>query len=242
MLFRSSSMSSIASDMSIDTEPETIEEQLLAKTQELESLKAMVSPLMNLFRHHNQRGNRFEYGTDLDVIALKLLAEGESAECCHRVFEAFTDTFPCLVGENHSVPKSDYFVKLRSALPSLNRQQLSGFVENSSVLSFTVDSTPVMNSTDIFGTGLIDETGDYQALGLKESNGKKAEELCEDLQRAVAETGIGPEIKSKTVAVMSDQAPAQVKANRLWARQTSEEQGREIMVLPCLMHTTVLDS
>ena len=226
-------------NMSIDVDPEEALKIELAETKaEFAAYKKKVDPLLNLFTRRNVKGNVFSYGSTIKKMSLGLLAEGESPASCERFFEAMATAHPVMVDcseETKSVPTERWFRSLRSSIPDLNRAHLEEIVRNVEELTVCVDASPAMNQTNVIGLGIVDQVGSYTSIGLSKTKAKTGKAICDDMDRVIDATGIGPEIRTKTVGLMSDRAAAQVLANKLWIKKNQTEH-HQIKVLPCYMY------
>jgi hypothetical protein len=89
-----------------------LENEALIHRNEMNNIKKKIRPLLDLFKKHNQHGNRFEYSSEMQIFLLQELAHSESSGTLQRMLESFSRMFPDLI-LNPSIPGRNYINRCR---------------------------------------------------------------------------------------------------------------------------------
>ena len=128
--------------------------------EEVDSMKQKISDLQTesddynrlkgLFDRRTIRGGSYVFGTLLNTIIIRLLSLGESCPAILNFFDLMTESFPNFWNETRT-PSLSYMIRLRHALPTLNRAYVNDFFNKATRLFITSDTTPALNNEDILG-------------------------------------------------------------------------------------------
>ena len=228
------------------------------KIEQLEAELAASGRASNLFKRTskstrrmstgNSSGKVLVYGNELNALAVACIAEGIPAAHVKRVLDALAYVCDLLLTEDHRVPNSDWFVKKRLELKSLNDRQLISFVNDSDYLTVSFDETS-MHANKIGCLGLTNHLGEYMAASFDLVMGRKGVELAADMFNAidkmttVDENGVtlATLIRRKVVALMTDRSRVQECGNRHFVQLMNSHNDRigmdALVTLVCLMHT-----
>ena len=146
------------------------------------------------------------------------MSDGCSGADIERFLDRFVEVCPgLLAGQDEldrSVPRKDYWNKLRASLPVISRAQLAEFVQTSTGLVLTADATPV-GQKSVFGIGLLNETGRFMVVSLENSDAKKGTAIAAEMRKIISDSGLEAEILPKLRAIMSDRCAAQARIRNL---------------------------
>lgn len=214
------------------------------KLAELERKVALVQPLLDLFAKDTKTRGGKSFGSNLDALILKNLANGRSAASIRDFLMTLTEQFTFLIDQHQNqrelaVPSIDYIERLRECLGDFNQERLETFVDEAESVTIATDDSPSLNSGENFlSLGLIDETGLYVNVGFMQNSDKTGKGICEAMQKTLDNSALKSKICSKLnneVAIMSDSAHAQRMANRLILEKLKSNETNSAI---CLMHTT----
>ena len=214
-----------------------------SKLAELEKKVALVQPLLDLFVKDKKTGGSKSFGSDLDSLILKNLANGRSAASIRDFLMTLAEQFSFLIDQQENerelvVPSIDYIEQLRECLGEFNQARLETFVDEAESVTITTDDSPSLNAGENFlSLGLIDETGLYVNVGFMQNSNKTGKGISEAMQKTLDNSALKSKIFAKLnndVTIMSDSAHAQRMANRLILEKLKCETNSAI----CLMHTT----
>ena len=207
---------------------------------ELKAKLNVVQPLLDFFVKDEPTRGKKTFKSEIDTFILKSLAEGRSAAATHDFFVNLTEMFPFLLDDSAAViPSVTYIERLRECLPVFNQARLEKFVDEAECLTILTDDSPAQDQGRNYSSlGIIDETGLYCNIGFMQNDNKSAVGICETMQKVLEESDMKEKILGKLnqeVSIMSDSAPAQRLANRIFLERSNVHMGNSAI---CLMHTT----
>ena len=228
------------------------------KIAQLEAELAASGRANNLFKRRSKYTRRMSsgkmsgkvlvYGSELNALAVACIAEGIPAAHLKRMLDALAFVCDLIVTDDHRVPNSDWFVKKRLDLKSLNDDQLMSFVNDANYLTVSYDETS-MHAHKIGCLGLTNHLGEYMAASFELVVGRKGVDLAADMYNAidklksVDDSGVtlATLIRQKIVALMSDRSRVQECGNRHFAQLMNNHEDRvgmeELIIMVCMMHT-----
>jgi len=216
-----------------------LEKKNLVLENKLESFK----PLSKMFQPVDKQGNKFRYTDELTTCSVKMIADGESGGSVRRFFGCLIETFPaCFPDANaETLPTAKWFCDLRYTVPTLNKWMIEQFVTDSKDLFLSVDGTPDLTGADCLGIGLQNEFGKFLGVGLGRVVGKTGINVADQVMQQL-ETELGDNFETfvqKCSVIISDQCPAQLKANRLLLDRFNDINPAARFFQPCYMHTSM---
>ena len=233
---------------------EAIRKEQLETIENLKKELASQGRANNLFKQvhkptrANGSGSAMTYSSELKSVAIASLAEGIPASNIKKVLDVIAFTCESLVTPEHTVPREDWFRKIRTELRVLNNKQLLSFVQGARFLTLSFDETSLRKKKPGC-LGLIDDKDAFLAVSFDETVGKTGLDLSESMWRAIDDltmkdsndVTLATLIRRKLVAIMSDRSRVQEAANRHFSNMLDLHPDRNgmgsVAFLICLMHT-----
>ena len=215
-----------------------------SKVAELEEKVSLIQPLLDLFAKDEKTGGGKTFGSNLDLLILKNLANGRSAASIREFLVTLSEQFSFLIDQcenerEFAVPSVDYIERLRECLCDFNQKRLETFVDEAESLTIASDDSPSLSAGENFlSLGLIDETGLYVNIGFMQNSDKTGKGISKAMQKTLDNSALKSKILEKLnneVSIISDSAHAQRMANRLILKDL---ESRETNSAICLMCTT----
>ena len=239
---------------------EATRETLLKKIEDLEKELASQGNVQNLFKQVKkptrempsgaQSGSAKTYSSQLKAVGIACLGEGIPGATIKKVLDIVAYSCELLVTPEHSVPKADWFCKLRNELQPLNDRQLLNFCQNAEYLCVSFDETSLRKKKPGC-LGLTDQTGSFMAVSFNDTIGNNSVQVSQAMWEAIDSLSmtnsrgisLATLIRRKLVAIMSDRSRVQEAANKHFARLLNAHPDRngldDVAVLVCFMHTVV---
>ena len=206
-----------------------------SKIKELEALLRARDEEIELFKKrsytgYNGRGGGSirEYKQEVRVAALAAFSDGETSIGIRRCWSAITSFVPQLLGPDGQVPSRQTLDRIRDDLVYFNQLQCDQFIQSAEFLVFSVDGTSIGNKKYSV-LGMWDHECTYHCLAIDPIDGGTGEIIADLMYKQFCRLNISNE---KVLAVMSDKAKAQHKANRLFG----EKIGKQLEQLICGQH------
>ena len=228
-----------------------LEAALRSKEEEIQLFKKQT------FSGFNGRGGGAvkEYKQAVRVAALAALSEGETSTGIRRCWSAIATFVPELLGPSGSVPSCKTLdrirddlgrfsnlssvshllsIHLKTILAYFNALQRDAFVQSAEFLVFSVDGTSI-GQTKYTVLGMWDEACNFHCLAIDKigHDSVTGEVLADMMYTQYLRLGITNE---KPIAIMSDKAHVQYKANRLFGLKI----GKKLQQLVCGQHETAI--
>ena len=247
-----------SSQSSIEEEAELAKIQLKEAKKRIKELEGTVEVYKRTFEKLEKLGNFFvrektagtpSYGNQICSMILSFLADGFDASTICKFLERLVQTIPVLLdvhlGNNsemiRSVPKETFVRKLRNCLNFLNRERVCEFISEAKEITIASDDSPSPDGANNYtSVGVYNELGEFALIGYRVNNDKTGEGIKNAMREVLIESGQLKMIETKinkqgAIAMVTDTAAAQKKANRLLLEflGVEHESGEGIS---CLMH------
>ena len=206
-----------------------------SKIKQLEALLRRKEEEIQLFKKRtytgfNGRGGGSvkEYNQEVRVAALAAIADGETSIGIRRCWSAITTFVPQLLGPCGQVPSRQTLDRIRDDLAYFNQLQRDEFIQSAEFLVFSVDGTSI-GKKKYSVLGIWNESCNYHCLAIDQVDGDSGEVIADLMYKQFCRLNISNE---KAVALMSDKAAVQHKANRLFGIKI----GKPLQQLICAQH------
>jgi len=209
---------------------------------EKQKLQEQLDKILSFFKvsrkptRENQSGGAPMYSSELQSVCLETMSYGVAARDVYIMFTVIARTLGLLISDQYRVPKENYYRQLRNKIPSLLSSQSQQFIHNTNSITISFDGTS-LHGTGVVALGAFDHCCNYLVLGIKQSTGKKSNELAAVMYSLINEH---PGLEQKIQYLITDTSSAQMAANRLLVDKLNGTRLEcLVQIIICLMHTSI---